>query len=113
MGQVLDIVPNHMGITRSLNPWWMDVLENGPSSLYASYFDIDWTPAKDELANKVLLPILGDQYGLVLENQELTLQYEEGPSSCCITTTGCPSPHVRRLRHPDPPPGGFGASAGC
>lgn len=78
MGQVLDIVPNHMGITRSLNPWWTDVLENGPSSLYASYFDIDWAPVKDELANKVLLPILGDQYGRVLENQELTLRYEEG-----------------------------------
>jgi len=78
MGQLLDIVPNHMGITKSLNPWWTDVLENGPSSLYASCFDIDWTPVKDELANKVLLPILGEQYGRVLENQELTLQYEEG-----------------------------------
>jgi (1->4)-alpha-D-glucan 1-alpha-D-glucosylmutase len=78
MGQILDIVPNHMGITRSQNPWWTDVLENGPSSLYASFFDIDWTPVKDELANKVLLPILGDQYGRVLENQELTLHYEDG-----------------------------------
>ena len=78
MGQLLDIVPNHMGITRSNNAWWMDVLENGPSSLYASCFDIDWTPVKDELANKVLLPILGEQYGRVLENQELILSYEDG-----------------------------------
>ncbi|RMH31502.1 MAG: malto-oligosyltrehalose synthase [Nitrospirae bacterium] len=78
MGQILDVVPNHMGIANSANPWWQDVLENGPSSRYASYFDIDWTPAKPELENKVLLPILGDQYGIVLENQEIVLCYEEG-----------------------------------
>jgi len=78
MGQILDVVPNHMGIDASANPWWQDVLENGPSSRYANYFDIDWTPVKDELENKVLLPILGDQYGIVLENQEILLQYEEG-----------------------------------
>lgn len=67
MGQILDMVPNHRGIAKSRNPWWADVLENGPRSWYASCFDIDWTPVKDELANKVLLPILGDQYGRVLE----------------------------------------------
>src|SRR5437016_4057244 len=39
MGQVLDIVPNHMGIGERGNTWWMDVLENGPSSLYAPFFD--------------------------------------------------------------------------
>ncbi len=78
MGQILDVVPNHMGIDASANPWWQDVLENGPASRYANYFDIDWTPVKDELLNKVLLPILGDQYGIVLENQEILLQYEDG-----------------------------------
>ncbi|MEO8045831.1 MAG: malto-oligosyltrehalose synthase [Nitrospirota bacterium] len=78
MGQLLDIVPNHMGITQQLNGWWQDVLENGPSSSYASFFDIDWDPLKPELRDKVLLPILGDQYGLVLENQELQLVYENG-----------------------------------
>jgi (1->4)-alpha-D-glucan 1-alpha-D-glucosylmutase len=78
MGHVLDIVPNHMAIAGSDNPWWMDVLENGPSSLYADFFDIDWKPVKSELENKVLLPILGDQYGRVLENQELILAFEEG-----------------------------------
>jgi (1->4)-alpha-D-glucan 1-alpha-D-glucosylmutase len=78
MGQVLDIVPNHMGIVESTNTWWMDVLENGPNSLYASYFDIDWHPPKDELENKVLLPILGQQYGRVLENSELVLSYADG-----------------------------------
>ncbi|HXX35008.1 MAG TPA: alpha-amylase family glycosyl hydrolase, partial [Thermodesulfobacteriota bacterium] len=78
MGQVLDIVPNHMCITGSDNTWWMDVLENGPSSVYADFFDIDWKPVKDELRNKVLLPILGDQYGQVLEGQELNLRFDEG-----------------------------------
>ncbi len=76
MGHVLDLVPNHMGIAKSANPWWLDVLENGPSSRFARFFDIEWHPVKDELANKVLIPILGDQYGAVLERQELTLAYE-------------------------------------
>jgi (1->4)-alpha-D-glucan 1-alpha-D-glucosylmutase len=78
MGQILDIVPNHMCITSKDNIWWMDVLENGPSSIYADFFDIDWAPVKKELKNKVLLPFLGDQYGTVLENGELTLFFEEG-----------------------------------
>ncbi len=78
MGQLLDVVPNHMGIAGSANVWWQDVLENGPSSHYATFFDIDWTPVKPELENTVLLPILGDQYGIVLENQEIALQYDDG-----------------------------------
>ncbi|MBI2562304.1 MAG: malto-oligosyltrehalose synthase [candidate division NC10 bacterium] len=78
MGQILDVIPNHMGIAASCNPWWNDVLENGPSSAYAEFFDIDWDPLKSQLANKVLLPILGDQYGRVLENQELALEYADG-----------------------------------
>jgi (1->4)-alpha-D-glucan 1-alpha-D-glucosylmutase len=78
MGQLLDVVPNHMGVAMQINSWWRDVLENGPSSRYASFFDIDWNPLKPELRDKVLLPILGDQYGVVLENQELQLVYDEG-----------------------------------
>jgi hypothetical protein len=78
MGQVLDFVPNHMGIGEPLNQWWMDVLENGPSSVYAPYFDIDWQPLKSDLRDKVLLPILGDQYGRVLERGELKVRFEGG-----------------------------------
>jgi len=78
MGHVLDLVPNHMGIAQSSNPWWQDVLENGPSSRYARVFDISWNPVKDELADKVLIPILGDQYGAVLERGELQLAYRDG-----------------------------------
>src|SRR5437667_6695647 len=78
MGQVLDFVPNHVGIADERNAWWMDVLENGPSSRYAPYFDIDWEPLKTDLRNKVLLPILSDQYGRVLERGELQVHFEEG-----------------------------------
>jgi (1->4)-alpha-D-glucan 1-alpha-D-glucosylmutase len=78
MGQVLDFVPNHMGIGEPGNEWWMDVLESGPSSMYAPYFDIDWRPLKSDLRDKVLLPILSDQYGRVLERGELQVRFEDG-----------------------------------
>ena len=67
-----------MGVASDDNAWWMDVLENGPGSPYASFFDIDWMPLKPDLAYKVLLPILGDQFGKVLEEQQLVLSFEEG-----------------------------------
>jgi (1->4)-alpha-D-glucan 1-alpha-D-glucosylmutase len=80
MGMLLDIVPNHMSAS-SDNPWWLDVLENGPSSAYASYFDIDWHPATTKAAylqeNKVIIPILGDLYGNVLESGEFALKFDE------------------------------------
>ena len=78
MGLLLDVVPNHMGISTTENRWWWDVLEHGPSSRYATAFDIDWSPLKRELEDKVLLPILGEQYGTVLENQDIRLVYENG-----------------------------------
>jgi (1->4)-alpha-D-glucan 1-alpha-D-glucosylmutase len=78
MGQIVDFVPNHMGINDPQNVWWQDVLENGPSSLYAPYFDIDWRPLKADLHDKVLLPILGDQYGRVLERGELHVRFDAG-----------------------------------
>lgn len=78
MGQILDIVPNHMYVGSEDNAWWLDVLENGPSSPYALFFDIDWNPVKRELKNKVLIPVLGEQYGTALERQELKLIFETG-----------------------------------
>jgi (1->4)-alpha-D-glucan 1-alpha-D-glucosylmutase len=77
LGLLLDVVPNHMGIEQG-NALWMDVLENGPSSFHARSFDIDWDPVKEELKDKVLLPVLGDQYGQSLERGELRLIYERG-----------------------------------
>jgi (1->4)-alpha-D-glucan 1-alpha-D-glucosylmutase len=66
LGQVLDIVPNHMALGKENRYWW-DVLENGASSRYASFFDIDWQPDEERLRNKVLVPVLADQYGKVLQ----------------------------------------------
>lgn len=78
LGQIVDFVPNHMGIGSPVNTWWIDVLENGPSSVFAPHFDIDWQPLKQDLSNRVLLPILGDQYGRVLERGEFKLEFEAG-----------------------------------
>jgi (1->4)-alpha-D-glucan 1-alpha-D-glucosylmutase len=78
MGLLVDTVPNHMGVNHESNVWWMDVLENGPSSVYASYFDIDWDPVNPDLKNKLLLPVLEDQYGTVLESGKIRLSHAEG-----------------------------------
>ncbi len=78
LGHIMDIVPNHMAADPLSNPWWRDVLENGPSSPFADFFDIDWQPVKDELYGKVLLPVLGDQYGRALERGELQLVLVDG-----------------------------------
>src|ERR1700687_887606 len=75
MGLILDIVPNHMGVMGSDNSWGLDVLENGESSASAGFFDIDWHPLKDELHGKVLIPVLHDHYGAVLESGELKLVF--------------------------------------
>ncbi len=77
LGLMIDIVPNHMGIDDPHNAWWQDVLENGPASTFAKYFDIDWNPPKAALQGKVLLPTLGDQFGKVLEEQQLQLAYDD------------------------------------
>jgi (1->4)-alpha-D-glucan 1-alpha-D-glucosylmutase len=73
LGQVLDIVPNHMA-TGAKNRYWWDVLENGPSSRYAAWFDIDWQSPEVKLQNKVLIPVLGDQYGRVLGEGQLRIE---------------------------------------
>jgi len=76
MGQILDIVPNHMGVMGSDNVWWLDVLENGEASEFADFFDIDWQPVKDELRGKILIPVLGNQYGTELESGHLRLAFD-------------------------------------
>ena len=82
MGIILDIVPNHMGVGLGDNPWWQDVLENGRTSAYGEFFDIDWRPLKAELRDKVLLPTLGDQYGVELEAGHIRLHYDDGHFYC-------------------------------
>lgn len=76
MGLLLDIVPNHMAASTE-NPWWADLLQNGPASSYAAWFDIDWHPWRPGLANKILLPVLSAPYGWELETQKLSLVLEE------------------------------------
>jgi (1->4)-alpha-D-glucan 1-alpha-D-glucosylmutase len=77
LGLLLDIVPNHMGVGND-SIWWQDVLENGHASQYSEYFDIDWKPFKAALRNKLLLPILGDQYGAELESKHIQVSMEDG-----------------------------------
>jgi (1->4)-alpha-D-glucan 1-alpha-D-glucosylmutase len=81
---VLDFVPNHMGVGRSDNPWWLDVLAWGRRSRYAEMFDIDWEPAKAALSGKVLVPLLGDHYGAVLERGELELHFDHDRGSFAV-----------------------------
>ena len=76
MGQIIDVVPNHMGIMGGDNAWWLDVLENGQASVYADFFDIDWQSADPDLANRVLVAALGDHYGAVLARGEITLAFD-------------------------------------
>ena len=78
MGHILDVIPNHMAIGSRASKWWWDVLKNGPDSSYARFFDIDWDPPDQRLAGKILVPVLGDHYGRVLEAGELELVDSDG-----------------------------------
>ena len=98
MGLLVDFVPNHMGIASGRNVWWQDVLENGKSSPYAPYFDIDWQPIKPELQDQVLLPVLGEHYGEVLERGELRQRSTTARSRS--TTTNCRCRWPRRPIRP-------------
>ncbi|HUJ62857.1 MAG TPA: malto-oligosyltrehalose synthase [Kofleriaceae bacterium] len=69
---LLDIVPNHMSIAGTGNRWWLDVLENGPASYYAHYFDVDW-PVGDE---RITLPVLGERYGRALAGGALAIAHD-------------------------------------
>jgi (1->4)-alpha-D-glucan 1-alpha-D-glucosylmutase len=128
MSQLLDIVPNHMAIVTPDNRWWWDVLENGPSSRYAAYFDVDWDPPEAKLRNTVLLPVLEDQYGRVLgqallgvarqEDGTFTIRYHDhewpvapARSTPCLrmrpsaaARRSWPSSRTRRGAWPRPPP---------
>ncbi len=76
MGHVLDTVPNHMGVEDPGNLWWQDVLEHGQASAHASTFDIEWWPSNPQTRGRVLLPVLGDHYGKVLEAGELQIRFD-------------------------------------
>ena len=84
MTHLCDVVPNHMAVMGADNAWWMDVLENGPSSAYAAYFDIDWARQDRDVGGKVLVPVLGDAYGAVLERGELALEFDARAGSFAV-----------------------------
>src|SRR6204780_4570636 len=101
LGQVLDIVPNHMSLGKENRFWW-DVLENGTSSRYASFFDIDWQPQEERLRDKVLVPILADQYGRVLQSGGIkilrignTFQVESASQQLPVSPLSLPAILVR------------------
>jgi (1->4)-alpha-D-glucan 1-alpha-D-glucosylmutase len=84
MGHIVDIVPNHVGILGTGNAWWMDLLENGESSVSAGFFDIDWASPNPDRAHKVLVPVLAAPYATVLERGELELRFERDSGSFAV-----------------------------
>src|SRR5438067_8573570 len=108
MALMIDVVPNHMGVFQADNRWWLDVLEKGPASRYAEYFDIEWEPLSEELRGKVLLPILGDQYGNVLERGELKLTFDRDAGTFSLWYFEHRLP-IRPSEYPRIIDGGFGA----
>ena len=57
MGLVIDIVPNHVGVSDPRqNAWWWDVLKHGLDSPYAPFFDIDWR-TDNGAGGRIALPV--------------------------------------------------------
>jgi len=106
--QILDFVPNHMGVGGADNPLWLDVLEWGIESRYARWFDIDWEPEHQYLRGKVLVPFLGDQYGIELENGKLILKFDAQAGEFAVWAYDthklpiCPLHYARILGDDDP-----------
>ena len=102
LGQILDFVPNHMGVGGADNPLWLDVLEWGADAAHAGWFDIDWDPERRYLHNKILVPVLGDQYGIELERGMLQLQFDASEGSFAVWAYGTHKlpispPHYARI----------------
>ncbi len=92
MGMILDFVPNHMAVGGADNAWWLDVLEWGRESPFATYFDIGWQAGRREMRGKVLLPFLGDHYGAVLEKGELVPRFDRAEGSISVWYWGHRAP---------------------
>ncbi|MEP7261648.1 MAG: malto-oligosyltrehalose synthase, partial [Usitatibacter sp.] len=84
LAQMMDIVPNHMGVLGADNEWWQDLLENGPASTLGEFFDIDWRPPSENLTNRVLLPVLGGHYGVELAGGKLKLGFEPAVGAIAV-----------------------------
>jgi (1->4)-alpha-D-glucan 1-alpha-D-glucosylmutase len=109
LGQILDFVPNHMGVGGADSPLWLDVLEWGPESVYAAWFDIDWHSEHPYLQNKLLVPFLGAQYGIELDGGKLELRFDPAAGAFAVWAYGthklpvCPLQYGRILgdAHPE------------
>ncbi|MGH8177962.1 MAG: malto-oligosyltrehalose synthase [Steroidobacter sp.] len=84
MGLIVDIVPNHLGVMGSDNEWWLDVLENGPAARTATHFDIDWRPNRASMRDRILVPVLGETYGVLLERGELKLEFDSAAGGFAV-----------------------------
>jgi (1->4)-alpha-D-glucan 1-alpha-D-glucosylmutase len=84
LGHILDFVPNHMGVGGADNPLWLDVLEWGPDSAYAGWFDIEWRSERAYLKDKLLVPFLGDQYGVELYSGKLRLKFDSSAGAFAV-----------------------------
>ncbi|MGA8708356.1 MAG: malto-oligosyltrehalose synthase [Steroidobacteraceae bacterium] len=102
LGHILDFVPNHMGVGGADNPLWLDVLEWGPDAARAGWFDIEWETQRRYLHNKLLVPLLGDHYGIELERGMLELRYDQQDGSFAVWAYGTHKlpitpPHYARI----------------
>jgi len=77
LGMILDIVPNHMAASIE-NPYWRDVLTYGPSSPFAGWFDIDWRMPDPHVWGRVLVPVLGEPRGRVLDRDQIRIVWSDG-----------------------------------
>ena len=84
LGLILDVVPNHMAIFGDDNAWWLDVLENGPAARHAHYFDIDWRPIRASMRDRLLVPVLGEPLGVVLDRGDLRVQFDAQAGSFSV-----------------------------
>ena len=108
LGQILDFVPNHMGVGGADNPLWLDVLEWGPEADHAGWFDIDWDSDNRYLKDKLLVPFLGDQYGVELKTGKLQIKFDPNEGSLAVWAYDahklplCPLHYQVVLGHEDP-----------
>lgn len=77
LGLVCDVVPNHLG-TGWHTPLWRELLAHGRRGPGARVFDVDWDHPLPGAADKVIVPVLGDQYGAVLASGQLWVEEAEG-----------------------------------
>ncbi|MBA1200633.1 malto-oligosyltrehalose synthase [Pseudomonas capeferrum] len=108
MGLIVDTVSNHMAVGGADNPWWQSLLAWGRRSPYAEFFDIQWHSSDPLLAGQLLLPFLGTDYGLALQNGEIPLTFDDEHGILQVAHYEhrfpiCPVDYARILEHAQDP----------